>query len=100
MSPGVRMVAAVVLAGLATTALAAQPCPPETVAAPWYDALGYGVLLLATVAGLIVPWLAWRGTRPLRRGVRALFVVLSCLVMLGIWAAGLLVWLGAFVLRC
>ncbi|MET0327993.1 MAG: hypothetical protein ABW163_04410 [Luteimonas sp.] len=77
-----------------------QPCP-EGSAKPWWDdALGYGVLSLAMVAGIAAPWLAWRSTRVLRTGMRLLLVGLAGLVMLGIWAAGLLVWLGGFMLRC
>ncbi|MDR7192151.1 hypothetical protein [Luteimonas terrae] len=75
-------------------------CPVESVKSGGFVALGYGVLALALCVGLAAPLLTWRRTRALRPGMRALWLLGACVVMLGVWLAGLLVWLGAFVLPC
>ena len=75
-------------------------CPVESINPVWFVALGYGVLALALCIGLAAPLLAWRRTRGLSAGVRALWLLGACVVMLGLWLAGLMIWLGAFVLPC
>ncbi|MGO3127794.1 MAG: hypothetical protein ACTIJY_06965 [Luteimonas sp.] len=75
-------------------------CPVESVKPDWFVALGYCVLALAVCIGLAAPLFTWRRARALRPGVRALWLLGACVVMLGLWLAGLMIWLGAFVLPC
>jgi hypothetical protein len=75
-------------------------CPVESVKPGGFVALGYGVLALAVCIGLAAPLLTWLRTRALRPGVRGLWLLGACVVMLGLWLADLMIWLGAFVLPC
>ena len=103
MSPlprALQAAAVVLMAGAASPAFAMTQCPVEPVKPAWFVALGVGVLALALCIGLAAPLLTWRRTRALRPGMRALWLLGACGVMLGLWLAGLLVWLGAFVLPC
>ncbi|VXB92775.1 conserved hypothetical protein [Luteimonas sp. 9C] len=88
------------LACAASPAFSMTRCPVEAVKPGGFVALGYAVLALALCIGLAAPLLTWRRTRALRAGLRALWLLSACTVMLGMWLAGLLVWLGAFVLPC
>jgi len=91
----------VTLSACATTpAFAMTRCPVESVKPGWFVALGYGVLALALCTGVAMLVLAWRRTRGLQRGMRALWLLGAWVVMLGLWLAGLMIWLGAFVLPC
>jgi len=95
-----RVCAAAALSGIASSVFAMQPCP-EGAAKPWWDdALGYVVLALAVLLGALIPYVARLKTMALPAGRHALIVLLAALVGFGIWAAGLLVWLGGFALRC
>lgn len=80
--------------------MAMARCPVESVKPGWLVALGYGVLAIAFGAGLAMVLLTWRRTRALRPGRRALWLLGACVIMLGAWLAGLMIWLGAFVLPC
>ncbi|WP_143703862.1 MULTISPECIES: hypothetical protein [Luteimonas] len=95
-----------VLAGLLALPTSAplwamRQCPPESMPRPlWFDAVGWGVAVSGVLLGALVPLLVWRRTRGRRARARAALVAAALLVMLAIWCAGLLVWLGAFVLPC
>lgn len=98
----IRGLGAAVAGGLAAPpVLATAQCPPEAGEKPeLLVAAGWGVLALFLLAGTLVPLLLWRRTRALTRGARFALRGLALLVMLLLWAAGLLVWLGGFVLPC
>ena len=100
LSPASRLLVAALLACAASPAFAMTRCPVESVKPGWFVALGVGVLALAVCIGLAVPVFTWRRTRALRSGMRALCLLGACVVMLGLWLAGLMIWLGAFVLPC
>ncbi|MFL6588024.1 MAG: hypothetical protein ACJ8GV_14205 [Luteimonas sp.] len=95
-----RAAAVMLMACAASPAFAMTQCPVESVKPGGFVALGYGVLALALCIGLAAPLFTWRRTRGLRTGMRALWLLGACVVMLGVWLGGLLVWLGAFVLPC
>ncbi|MCD9005581.1 hypothetical protein LDO31_04895 [Luteimonas sp. XNQY3] len=94
------MLIATLLACAAAPAFAMTQCPVESVKPGGFVVLGYGVLALAVCIGLAAPVFTWRRTRDARPGKRAVWLGGACLVMLGMWLAGLMIWLGAFVLPC
>ncbi|WP_232147986.1 hypothetical protein [Luteimonas fraxinea] len=94
------MLVATLLACAAAPTFAMTQCPVESVKPGWFVALGYGVLALAACLGFAAPVFTWRRTRDVRPSKRALWLLGACVVMLGVWLAGLMIWLGAFVLPC
>lgn len=95
-----RSLVAALLTCAASPVFAMTQCPVESVKPGWFVALGYGVLALAAGTGLAALVFAWRRTRMLPAGTRVLWLLGACVVMLGLWLAGLMIWLGAFVLPC
>jgi len=95
-----RWLAALLAACVASPVFAMTRCPVESVKPGWFVALGYGVLAVAFCTGTALVLLTWRRTRALRPGRRALWLLGACVIMLGAWLAGLMIWLGAFVLPC
>ncbi len=91
----------VALGMCAAPALAMSQCPPEFgPKSIGFVAAGWGVLALFCLAGSAVPWLLWRRTRSRPMRVRLALGALALFVMLALWCAGLLIWLGVFVLPC
>lgn len=82
-------------------AAATMPCPPEygeKSAGFW--ALGFCVLGVFALLGLAIPVAAIRMTRGCRAVRRVAWTLAACIPMLGLWLAGLLVFVEFFTLRC
>ncbi|UOF13757.1 hypothetical protein IEQ11_18725 [Lysobacter capsici] len=82
-------------------AVATVSCPPEygeKSAGFW--ALGFCVLGVFVLIGLAIPILAIRITRGRRVARRMAWTLAACVPMLGLWLAGLLVFVEFFTLRC
>ncbi|UZW62008.1 hypothetical protein [Lysobacter enzymogenes] len=76
-------------------------CPPEygeKSTAFW--ALGWGVVGLFAVLGMALPVLAARWTLGRGGWLRAAWILLACLAMLGCWIAGLSIFGVYFVMVC
>lgn len=94
---------------LSLTAVAAWPllaaatvrCPPEygeKSAGFWV--LGFCVLGMFVLIGVAIPIAAIRITRGRRVARRVAWTLAACVPMLGLWLAGLLVFVEFFTLRC
>jgi uncharacterized membrane protein YhaH (DUF805 family) len=92
------------LAAVAAWALlgaAPVPCPPEKgEKSAGFWALGFCVLGVFVLIGLAIPILAIRITRGHRVARRMAWTLAACVPMLGLWLAGLLVFVEFFTLRC
>lgn len=89
------------LANWPLLAAATMPCPPEYgEKSAWFWALGLGAWGVFVLLGLAIPIAAIRMTRGRRIARRVAWTLAGCVPMLGLWLAGLLVFVEFFTLRC
>jgi hypothetical protein len=82
-------------------AFATRQCPPEFgKKSDGFMMAGWGLLLLALVAGIALMYLVVRHTRGWKLWHRLLALLLGGVGMLAVWVAGLGVFFGAFVFAC
>ncbi len=82
-------------------AWAMQQCPPEFGPKPTaFWLLGWAILALFMLAGVLLPILTFRTTRQAARLLRWTLRVASFPAMLALWMLGAGIFFGKFVLSC
>ena len=82
-------------------AFATRQCPPEFgKKSDGFMMVGWGLLLLALVAGMALMYLVVKRTRRWKRWHRLPALLLGLVAMLAVWIGGLAIFFGGFVFTC
>lgn len=95
-----RALATALLGTMPSLAWAMTQCPQESNKSTEFWLLGWFILALFFIAGLLLPLLLFRTTRSARPWPRWLLRIASIPAMLAMWMLGLGIFLSQFALVC